>query len=506
VKLNLILKSKRTTSIFVLAVILVSGLVGVLPISFAHSNAVSQTGASSFGVFASVQLSLGAPLVVSVSDLPNLQVNSAAQIPSMPGPSGVFSSSSSNGLGTQSASSSNVTVLSKIKGLTETQGGLTPPDVQATVGNTTVIEAINAAAEIWYKNGTEIKEFTLASFLKTSAFIGDPRVLYDAGSGHFFMSVPAFDQNLIYLAVSATSSANGKWYIYKFTTDTSAQLTDQPTMGVSGDKVGISANIYTSGGVYSGIYLFNKAQLVNGTKKATLIKEKSSDFSVHPAHNYDSDNTLYFVSVQAGGVSSADFFRVTGVPGVTKIHIHVTTLSIKFAAEPPGAPQKGSSSLINTDDGRMQDAASYANTLWFTFEDGCVPKGGSEVSCIRLAEINLTTSKIVQDFDVATKGMWYYYPALSYTANGGIIVVFGFSNSKTYPSIGLTGQSAGSPAKTWSPPITAFAGKSYDNDGRYGDYFAATMDPVNPSVVWVAGQYESAPSQWATEILSTSFA
>ncbi len=225
-------------------------------------------------------------------------------------------------------------------------------------------------------------------------------------------------------------------------------------------------------------------------------------------HKYSSHKALYFVSSQDGGISSVDIFKLIGLPGVSKVVVKETTISISYAPTPSDAPQKGTSSLISVSlvSGRLLDAAYYKGVIWFAFEDSCKPNGDTQTrDCMRFDQVNAKTMTLTQDFDIGMKGLYMIYPALSFTGSGSILIVFGFTNSTLYPSIGLTGQSVKDGSGTWRAPITVLSGSSYDTDGRYGDYFAAGMDPAHPSTVWVAGQYEISASNWGTEIASTKF-
>src|SRR6266540_6439878 len=51
-------------------------------------------------------------------------------------------------------------------------------------------------------------------------------------------------------------------------------------------------------------------------------------------------------------------------------------------------------------------------------------------------------------------------------------------------------------------PVTLLAGSVPHLSSRYGDYFGAATDPSDPSVVWVAGEYnKTMPNgRWATYI------
>lgn len=92
----------------------------------------------------------------------------------------------------------------------------------------------------------------------------------------------------------------------------------------------------------------------------------------------------------------------------------------------------------------------------------------------------------------------------------GVFVAFSYSSPTTYASVGATGQPAGAAAGTLDPIVTVEPGQGvycgFDCSGgagtnRWGDYSAAAQDPVDPSEVWVAGEYAAsatAPGDWGT--------
>jgi hypothetical protein len=43
-------------------------------------------------------------------------------------------------------------------------------------------------------------------------------------------------------------------------------------------------------------------------------------------------------------------------------------------------------------------------------------------------------------------------------------------------------------------------GTANELSNRYGDYFAASSDPSNTSIIWVAGEYHHLMATWSTYI------
>src|SRR6202007_1067093 len=90
-------------------------------------------------------------------------------------------------------------------------GELEPPDQGLAVGNNFVIEAINSALAVYDTSGNLIAaealnpffgldpEFTIDpttdAVVSFGPFLADPRVLYDASSGRFFLSILEIDSD-----------------------------------------------------------------------------------------------------------------------------------------------------------------------------------------------------------------------------------------------------------------------------------------------------------------------
>jgi YVTN family beta-propeller protein len=185
-------------------------------------------------------------------------------------------------------------------------GDKSPSDVQIAAGPNHVVEMVNLAAEIWAKSGSSLstpKMFALSSFFLTSDSLSDPRILYDATSHTWFASLTdkTPDKNgidSVKLAVSKTSDPTGCWLIYSVTSmNTSGVCYDQPIIGVSDDKLVISANDASaclSNGLYGAEYwVLNKNQLIAGSStnfndygpiSQLRVSCSGSEFEFHAVH------------------------------------------------------------------------------------------------------------------------------------------------------------------------------------------------------------------------------
>ena len=426
-------------------------------------------------------------------------------------------------LGTQSSSS--VALLSRFNGLNQIQScPCVPPDVQVAAGPSQVMEMVNFEGEVFTKQGVSNKTFSLSTFFGTGTdSISDPKVLFDAVSGRWFTSILDITRNSVLLGVSSTNDPTGFWVFY--TISAGGNLPDQPILGVSDDKVALAANDFF-GRTFAGsqFWILNKSQLVAGSAVNFVTPgANSAIFSVHPVQSLSSTTTQFMVSnivsKRVLSTTSLRLFTVTGVPGVSTVAVVTNDLAISNIGSLsggglPGGAQPGTSSTVDTNDFRAEDALWYKGVIWVAFNDACTPTGDTQLrSCIRLTKIATTGSPVVsQDFDFGTSLQYNFYPALRIDKNGNLLVLFGYSNSTIFPSLAVTGQLATDPAGSLASPRTVKTGTAADTSTRYGDYFGSGLDPADSTVVWVAGEYhdnstgscQTFGSCWSTFIESVS--
>lgn len=407
-----------------------------------------------------------------------------------------------------------VQVISQIYGLDQSQCSCSPPDVQIAAGPDHIVEMVNTSEEVWQKQGQPITTVSLYSFyaVPQSDFLSDPRVFFDSSSGRWFASILDVSTNSVKVAVSDSSDPTKNWNVYNVSFGSNCP--DQPAIASSDDKLVVSANDFANcltsptlvGAQY---FVLNKTQMVDGSQNPTMkpFGPDITQFSIMPAKSLGPTGTLYMVTVE-GNSTSLRLYSIDGTSDNPSVHI--TDLPIKAVNIPPGAVQKGTGTPLETNDDRVLDAAWQNGKIWLSLTDSCTPLGDSEArSCVRLIEVDTGSAKVVQDFDVATSGTYYFYPALTIDGRGDLDVIFGYSSSSTYPGLMFGTQEPTGPQESLESMQVLKTGSAPDTSGRYGDYFGAARDPSNTTNVFVAGEIHSvtssSPSPWSTFIGDTSY-
>lgn len=409
----------------------------------------------------------------------------------------------------------NVTVGKGFPGISSFNSscGCAPPDVQLAVGNTDVVEMVNLEGKIWSKAGTALSSFTLSSFFLTgSDSTSDPKVLFDNASGRWFATLLDITNGTIQVAVSKSGDPTSSWVVYAIPGSPSGDFPDQPILGVDKTLVAVGGNEFsgvTSAFVWGELWALNKTSMLAGISTYFTTFHSTSWFSMHPVKSLSSSTTEYIV-MTAGG-SKVDLFKLTGSPSAkTSAHLSsATALTVGAFSTPPAAPQKGTSLKLDTSDVRVQDAVWKSNDLWLTFDTGCKPALDTITrACVRLVELSTgATPAVVQDFNLAKAKAYTFYGALSLDGSRNVGVIFGLSNSVTYPQVLVTGHLHGSANGTLLPwkLLKSGAGSAIvactSGVCRWGDYYGSGADPKGPNL-WLAGEYVGASVYWSTWIAS----
>jgi hypothetical protein len=406
--------------------------------------------------------------------------------------------------------------------------GLEPPDTQVAAGPTDLVEAVNDTLSVWSKTGTLLMDSDLNTFFPVPSgyFFGDPRVLYDASSGLFFLSGWASDANddsQTYLAVSSTSDPTGSWTIYTVQSNTTSTVTDQPMTGICDDKVVVAWNQFAGTGssiTYQGAeaLVLQKSVLTAGTALTSadsIIFSNQDEFRLVPAQALSASTTCYMAVNNAStdiiGTTidpTLGVIAINGTPDDNDVTLAETDLPITATSAPPDPTQPGGTTNDEENDDRMLSAVWQDNQLWTSLTDACVPPGDNTVrNCMRLDEVNTSaaTPTLSQNFDLATPGLDEYYPAVSLDSSGDLFVAYSASSSTQYPGAYAVMSPAGS-MDSFTDPTTIQAGSAAYTGvdfplPRWGDYSAAAPDPSVAGAVWVAGEYapsDASAPDWGT--------
>lgn len=219
----------------------------------------------------------------------------------------------------------NVNLLTNFIGLTfADSGGFIPPDNATAAGPNHIFQMVNVVGAVFDKaTGAKIgANKVLGTFFGTGAQgLSDPIVRYDPTSNRWFAAIITTSGVLKWaLAVSTSNDPTGTWVLYSFA-PSPANLPDYPNMGISDDKVVLTANAFNPGFLGAEFVVFNKAQLVAGTPAAAaFFAPDIGAFTFRAAQNLSSDNNIYMVSHSGiGGTTNMRVYTVTGVPTASTV-------------------------------------------------------------------------------------------------------------------------------------------------------------------------------------------
>lgn len=397
-------------------------------------------------------------------------------------------------------------------------GGLAPPDVQVAAGPGFVVEVVNLAERVWRTSGVKSAEVVgteqLGDFFSSGDDnLTDPRIVYDALSGRWFASISDIETSSVLLAVSAGADPTAGWTVSSFAAPGCA---DQPRLGVADGIVVLAADVFTGcearGGAALGseLWIVNKEQLLAGsvTPAVTTYGPNPAYSSFAPVQSLSPTATEYVVSVDRPSSRVVHLVTVDGIPPAEVRVKEVAAPSISRLTRPPFASQPPTSAgkpqpLIETNDDRVLDSAWDNGRLWLSANTTCIPPGDVLLrACGRVVELSTETRTVDWETDVSQAGAHVFYPAIRPDGVGNLVIVFAESGTRVLPEAVVVGRT---PDGAFTQPVVIAQSAGVYLADRYGDYFGAARDPVNPGFVWVAGEAGTdvrGTRGWATAVAS----
>jgi hypothetical protein len=288
-----------------------------------------------------------------------------------------------------------------------------PPDQGLCAGNGFVLEMVNSAYTIYTPTGKVVTgPFNVNGPFDEGLieFTSDPRCEFDASTHTWYALIleinDAGTASRIDLAVNTSGDPTTLWTDYQIdTTDIGGAtgpkhpgcpcLGDQPLLGIDASNIYISTNEFSILGPQ-----FNGAQIYAIAKRDLT----NTGFPMTPAHFVHFDNLNIGGSVATSvqpalttGKSPAEYFlnsldpngtfdQRIGVWAMTNRDVVATggkpTLSSIVAPSeayglPPGAVQKGSTSLLDSGDDRMQQTQFLGGDVWGALDSAVTIPGDS---------------------------------------------------------------------------------------------------------------------------------
>ena len=436
-----------------------------------------------------------------------------------------------------------------------------PPDQGLCVGNGFVVDMVNSAYTIYKQNGAVVSgPFNINGPFGEglTQFTTDPRCYYDASTNTWFATIAFISGgdfggfgNTAHLDIAVNSpngpTVNGTpgdptnpWVVYQIdTTDPGGNgcpcFGDQPRIGIDGQNVYVTDDEFSiNGPQFNGgdIYAFSKKDLValNPTVHFVRFSHLSVGGTIpvapQPALTTGAPGAEYFLgSLDPNGTFDQRLavWAMTNIGAVStggKPTLSSLVLPSEAYGLPPNAEQKGTASLLTSDDDRMQQTQFIKGSIWGELDTGLtIPGDTAERAAAAWFRVqpHLTagkldgSTKVLQQGYVAVKGRYFIYPALQVTPGGGAAMVGTLSGSDLFPSAAFTTLAPG--ATAFGPvSVTATGSTFYDPTAtRWGDYSWAVMDPSGASV-WLATEYVPPKSSqtadglknWGTRVMNVA--
>jgi predicted lipoprotein with Yx(FWY)xxD motif len=409
-----------------------------------------------------------------------------------------------------------------------------PPDTNGEVGATQYVQIANEGFQVFNKtNGASVLGPVGISTLWSgfggpceSNGAGDPVVLYDQLANRWLISqfagVGVITDECV--AVSTTSDATGSYNRYAF--HLGSNFFDYPKLAVWPDAYYMAMNVFTpSNPTYLGPQPFalDRAKMLAGLPATFITTGITGGPSEAPYLPADLDglqlppvgSPATFVQWPATGNYRVFHFHVDFAnPFNSTFTLFASSAAAGFTFRNALIPQLSSTSGLDP----LGDRLMFRAATRF-FPDGheslvsnyTVESGG--VAAVRWFELRNPTvgpTTVFQQgtYQPDTTHRWMGSAAMDQLGN--LAVGYSASSSAINPQIRYAGRLAGDPLNTLpQAEVTLFAGtgSQVNSGGRWGDYSAMTIDPVDDCTFWYTQEYYATTAEfnWRTRIGSFKF-
>jgi hypothetical protein len=407
--------------------------------------------------------------------------------------------------------------------------GSAPSDSNGAVGHTQYVEAVNRTLTVFTKGVPGVSQPTVVTSLTLSGFFGsseslfDPRVIYDARWQRWVVVASRRAASSIdtvkkfHLAVSSTNSASGSWCVYTVNffggLVQNGDWWDFPQLGMDLDGLILTGNIFhfvtsTSNTFRTAALMpLSKAQVYNCLGFSVPKFESGLISTLAPPIVRDLNSAAHIISAN-GVVRKWTLTNSSRNPGAT-LTGPVTIGGIASFVPPPDAQQPGTTSLLDTADGRFSNASTQIGSeLWNTH---AINVGG--LSKVRWYRINTGTNFVVQQGTIPTS-THDFNASIAVNDASNAFLAFTSSSVAVRAQVRFSGKLNGDAAvpagtslltSTFSM-LTGTSGLACNNVStaacRWGDYSAVSIDPSDTTKAWIVNQFATGTSQfnWGTRI------
>jgi cysteine-rich repeat protein len=412
-------------------------------------------------------------------------------------------------------------------------GLVIPPDTMGAAGPNHLMTMLNSEVRVQDKTGGVISTVSLDTFWTGGTGLSgdpfDPVLVYDSLSGRWLATVdanPRSTSSEVWFAISSSSDPTGAWTFYGFSAETGGgQLiwADFPGLGANSTWIAITNNTFSvGGGLYAGteMWVIDKSTaLAGGSIMVTFfpaafdVAQGVDGFVVKPALTFDAaEPKLYLVDNSGWSSGGVVLLRISEITGTGASPSWAPTaggpfpgtglffVANNFSFGQVGAPQLGTTGLVDTNDPRMMNAVFRNGRIWCTHSGG-LPIGAVDRTAVFWYELDpqlLTSSglPIVQSGVIdGGAGVHHFSPSIAVNQNEDVAIGFSRSDAGRFVEAVFTGRLNTDPAGSMAPISVLKAGedsyvKTFGGPTiRWGDYSATVVDPADDETFWTIQEY-----------------
>jgi len=351
----------------------------------------------------------------------------------------------------------------------------------------------------------------------------DPRIHYDVYNHRWILitdalSLPAYNNSTILVAVSATNDPTGDWNMYTILVDPSGDSwLDFPNVGYNNKWVVVNGNMFPNvGGGTSGasVFVIDYASMMAGTGAPYTRINQPSSFSIAPAQTYDpAEPNMYAVESWLGTSGQLKFWKISGPvssPVMTAVGFPATTVHWHGSAPGGGADfatEEGTTNKVQTGDDRFTSLVYRNHKLWCAHTVFLPDPGTATRSSIMWWELDTLGNPLqIGMIDDPATPTFFDYSSVAVNDSEDVLIGFGYLNHTLYPSGAYAMHLHTDPADSLRPPYVFRHGQAqyyttYGGTDRWGDYSGTCVDPRNGMDFWTiqeASNNSGADANWDT--------
>jgi hypothetical protein len=407
-----------------------------------------------------------------------------------------------------------------------------PPDTNAAVGASQIVEVVNTGFAVFAKSGT-VQFGPAATNTLFSGFggacettnDGDGVVRYDALADRWiitqFANVETSGPFFECVAVSRTSDATGAYNRYSFQY---ASFPDYPKLSVWPDAYYMTYNLFSAGGTaFLGAEdcAMDRAAMLAGTAATQQCFTTSTsfggllgaDFEGGTAPPAGAPNTVLALGTTSTTLVFWKFHVDWATPANSTFTgpTSITVASYTTACGSSGTciPQSGTTQRLDSLSDRLMFRLAYRN---FGDHEAVVVNhavtAGTSVG-VRWYELRglSGTPTVFQQGTFAPDSTFRWMGSMAIDQVGNIGLGYSASSSTLHPQIRVTGRLAGDAAGLMTQgesTVLAGSGSQTANLSRWGDYASMTVDPTDGCTFWFAQEYvpTNGTFNWRTHLHS----